>query len=127
MSDTNTNTTTNTDEEPTVEISEKALADYVIRMAREMAEWETYLPDNLANEDSVWDEVRLSNVTHVDVYGDADEVEVGGKFETRVVEDYIRATWWDPPVVHTSRRDTFFTIRFTFEDLGHATGTIEVV
>ncbi|OYR58492.1 hypothetical protein [Halorubrum halodurans] len=109
----------------TTEIEDEYLAQYILSLAKESDEWETYIPENIANEDDPWDEVRLGNVDYVDYYGDG-LVEVGGTFDTRVVTEHIRATFHHPAEVRTAKAEGAFTVMYHFEDTGHATGTLEV-
>jgi len=110
----------------TVEIESEALAQFVVFMGREIAEWDALIPDDVASEDYVWDEVHASNVTEVEGLGDG-SVAVRGKFTVPIVVDYIRGTWHHPPETKTERHDAMFEIVFWFEDEGYAEGYIEVM
>lgn len=115
----------------TVGIYQEALAQFVVYSAQEFDNWELNIPEGVSDDD-VWDGITAKNVTEVDSYGD--EVEVVGKFQVREAVDRIPASGGgrlepptNPPEVITKERDVYFLIRFTFEDLGYATGTVEVV
>lgn len=110
----------------TIEIETAPLLQHIFFMAREIGEWETYIPENIANEDHPWDEVNPSNVTSIDYDGDG-EIDVSGRFNTRVITDRIRGTRVQPPEVVTAEVDGFFHIRYSFEDGGWTEGLIEVV
>lgn len=115
----------------TVEINEKELAQFVLTLAREFDEWELHIPDGV-DDDEVWDGINPRNVDYVDSYGD--EVEVGGSFTVREAVGRIPASGGgrlepptNPPEVITEEREAHFLVRFTFEDLGYATGSVEVM
>lgn len=115
----------------TTEINDSALAQFVLFSAKEIADWELNVPGSIET-DEIWDGVVAKNVDHVDSLGDG--VEVGGSFEVREVVGRIPASGGgrfdpptNPPEVITESRKVYFTVRFTFEDLGMADATVEVV
>lgn len=110
----------------TIEIESESLIQYILFMGREIAEWETYFPEDLASEEEAWDGIHPRNVTEIEYLGDG-AVEVRGEFTVAVVVDYIRGSWEHPPEVKTEQRETLFSLTFWLEDEGYSEGRIEVV
>lgn len=115
----------------TVSIDREALAQFVVFSSREFDNWDVYIPEGISDDD-VWDGIAARNVTEVD--GIDDGVEVHGEFTVPEVVDRIPAGGGargeppiNPPEVVTEPREVWFRIEFTFEDLGYAEGSIEVV
>lgn len=115
----------------TVEIDQRAVAQYVLFAAMEQEDIETYIPEGVRDDD-VWDGLTANNVEHVD--GDGNSVFIEGRFKVREVVDRIPASGGgrlepptNPPEVITEDREAHFLIRFDFEDEGYATGEVEVI
>jgi hypothetical protein len=119
------------DDRPRIDIDEQSLIDFVLSLGHEIGEWDTYLPDGVDPAEAR-NEVTRRNVDSIDATGDG-AVEVRGSFSVPQVVDRIPAGGGargeppiNPPEVVTKSREGLFTLRFYFEDLGFAEGTIEV-
>jgi hypothetical protein len=119
-------------DDETIEIDAKPLAQFILWGANEYGDWKSHFPEGI-DPDDVWREITARNVTDVDYEGDG-VVAVEGKSLVHQVVDYIPASGGgrfeppiNPPEYVTEEREVWFSIRYTFEDEGFATGEVEIV
>ncbi len=109
--------------EETTAVPTDDLIQHAMFLAHEVGDWRVPSPEDLADEDALYDGVRASNVKDVEVHDDG--VLLIGAFDVAVVTDYIRGSWHHPPEVKTRREEAFFSVMFEWDDGGYATVEVE--
>lgn len=109
--------------EDTVEVPTENLIQHAMFLAHEVGDWQVPTPEDLANEDALYDGVTERNVKDVEIHENG--VLLLGAFDVAVVVDYIRGSWHHPPEVKTSKQEAFFSVFFEWDDGGYATVEVE--
>jgi hypothetical protein len=96
----------------------------------EIGDIDALIPEGVEDDD-VWDEITARNVDTVDSYGD--RVEIQGEFTVREAVGRLPASGGgrlepptNPPETIYEKRQAYFLLVFEFEDLGYASGSVEV-
>lgn len=109
----------------TIELPTDTLAEFIIFNAMEAGSTAVEMPEDIENEDDVLDGVTATNVT--DIETDGLRIIVHGEFPVATIEEFHRATRWEPSYVTRGTRQMAFTAFYDIEDLGHAGYRVETI